>query len=115
MASILPLSTGVGFWSPIVWIVAFVAALVVAAIIRSLGSKRYKPGTGQTAPYLSGNAAPDPGAVHLRGSNLYWGFTEAMSGYYRRLAPLHTGHLQDYLIWFVAVAAVVLVVLGVLR
>jgi nicotinamide mononucleotide adenylyltransferase len=38
-----------------------------------------------------------------------------MSGYYRRLAPLHTGHLQDYLIWFVAVAAVVLVVLGVLR
>lgn len=115
MSSILSLSTGSGFWSPIVWIIAFIVAFIVAVIIRSLGSKRYKPGTVQTASYLSGNVEPDPGDVHLRGGNLYWGFTEAMSGYYERLAPLHSGHLQDYLLWFIAVAAVVLVVLGVLR
>jgi hypothetical protein len=109
----ITLETGTGFWNPVLWIVAFVIALIIAYIIWALGESSYRKDSQQVKPYLSGNPEPTKGEVHVRAGNLYWGFTEAMKGYYSRVVPLHTGILNDYVLWFLAVMALVLVIVGV--
>ena len=109
-----PVLTGSGIWAPLAWLAAFVAATIVVYLLWTRGESSYKKGTEQGRPYLSGNAEPEKGAVHIRASNLYWGFLQALKGYYDALVPLHTGILTDYMVWFVAVTAVLLVILGVL-
>lgn len=76
------------------------------------GRSLYKKGTEQGRPYLSGNAEPEKGAVHIRASNLYWGYLQALKGYYDTIVPMHTGILTDYMVWFVAVTALLLVIIG---
>lgn len=114
MDLITPLLTGYGIWAPVAWLVAFVAAVIVVYLLWKTGESSYKKGTELERPYLSGNVEPDKGAVHIRASNLYWGFLQALKGYYDVLVPVHTGILTDYMIWFVAVTALVLVIVGVL-
>jgi hypothetical protein len=109
-----PVQTGYGMWAPVVWLVAFVAAVVIVYLLWKTGESSYKKGTELERPYLSGNVEPEKGAVHIRASNLYWGFLQALKGYYDVLVPIHTGVLTDYMIWFVAVTALVLVIVGVL-
>ena len=114
MALTSPLLTGYGVWNPLAWLVAFAAALVIVYLLWRTGESSYRKGTELERPYLSGIAEPEKGAVHIRASNLYWGFLQALKGYYEVLVPLHTGVLTDYLIWFVAVTALLLVLVGVL-
>ena len=95
--------TGNGFWNPLVWITVIVIALLVVYIIRSFGKKDYKEGTTQTKPFLSGNPEGDKESSHVKGSNLYWGFMEAMKGPYKILTKMHTGNVSDYVLWFVVV------------
>ena len=102
------LSTGYGSWSPLVWLFLFALLIALSYAIRALGENRYKKGTAQDEPFMSGNDVPDD--LHIRGSNLYWGFIEALKGYYARLAPLHTGILSDYVLWLFGVLALVLVI-----
>jgi hypothetical protein len=109
-----PVLTGYGMWAPVVWLVAFVAAVIIVYLLWKTGEASYKKGTEQGRPYLSGNAEPEKGAVHIRASNLYWGFLQALKGYYDAIVPMHTGVLTDYMIWFVAVTALLLVIVGVL-
>ena len=72
------LSTGFGAWNPIVWLIALAVALVIAWLIQRLGEADI-PGEGESGkPYISGNDEPSPEDGHIGGSNLYWGFTEAM-------------------------------------
>ncbi|MDO5845333.1 MAG: hydrogenase [Methanocorpusculum sp.] len=108
------LSTGFGVWNPIVWLAAVACALLLSFLLWKCGEHRYDRGTEQTKPYLSGNDEPQKDAVHIRGGNMYWGFTQALKGYYRRLIPLHSGILNDYLSWFLigllALFAVVMIV-----
>ena len=113
MLDTFTLETGTGFWDPIVWIIVFIVAFLIALAIWLLGEKGYRPGTQQVKPYLSGNVEPEKADVHMRAGNLYWGFTEAMKGYYSRLVPLHTGVLNDYVLWFLGVMALVFVIVGV--
>jgi hypothetical protein len=108
------LLTGYGMWAPVAWLAAFVAAVIIVYLLWKTGESSYKKGTELERPYLSGNAEPEKGAVHIRASNLYWGFLQALKGYYDVLVPIHTGVLTDYMIWFVAVTALVLVIVGVL-
>ena len=109
-----PVLTGYGLWAPVAWLAAFVAAVVVVYLLWTMGESSYRKGTEQERPYLSGNAEPEKGAVHIRASNLYWGFLQALKGYYDAIVPIHTGVLTDYMVWFVAVTAVLLVLIGVL-
>jgi len=109
-----PLLTGYGIWAPVAWLAAFVVAVIVVYLLWKTGESSYKKGTELERPYLSGNAEPEKGAVHIRASNLYWGFLQALKGYYDVLVPIHTGVLTDYMIWFVAVTALLLVIVGVL-
>jgi hypothetical protein len=115
MDATVTLITGTGFWNPLFWVAAFIIAFIIAALIWMRGEKDYRKGTEQTTPFLSGNLAPEEEEqVHVSGGNLYWGFTEALAGYYSRLIPLHTGILNDYLMWFLGVMAATLVIIGVI-
>ncbi|KUG20261.1 MAG: hydrogenase [Methanomicrobiaceae archaeon] len=108
------LDTGHGIWNPVVWLLAAGIAAVIAYLIWAYGESGYKRGTEQTKPFLSGNAEPEKGDVHVRGSHLYWGFTEALKGYFDRIVPLHTGVLNDYTLWFLGTTALILVMVGLI-
>ncbi|HJJ54360.1 MAG TPA: hydrogenase [Methanocorpusculum sp.] len=104
------LVTGYGFWNPLIWIVVMATGLLFAWLIWRCGESSYDKGTEQTKPYLSGNDEPKKGDVHIRGGNMYWGFTHALKGYYDKLVPLHSGVVNDYLSWFLIGVIVIFVV-----
>jgi len=52
--------------------------------------------------------------MHIKASNLYWGFTTAMKSLYAGLRKMHTGNTSDYLLWFVIVLAVLFLIIGVI-
>ena len=106
------LVTGFGSWNPFFWILAFVIALIIGWLIWKKGEPSYTKNTEQVKPYLSGNKEPSKGEVHVRSGNMYWGFTEALKGYYEFLVPLHTGILTDYILWFLGVVAVMLILVA---
>ena len=99
-----------GYWDPIVWIVAFIVIAIIAYIIRAFGKREHKGGE-QTKPFLSGVEEPSKEEVHVRASNLYWGFIEALKGYYDYMKRMHSGVINDYVAWFVGVAAIMFVVM----
>jgi len=108
------LYTGFGAWNPIVWLIALAVALLFAWFIQRLGEPDI-PGEGESGKsYISGNDEPSPEDGHIGGSNLYWGFTEAMKGYYARVVPLHTGCLTDYVLWFLGTFALLFILIGVI-
>ncbi len=114
MALIETLDTGFGAWNPLLWLVALVVALLIAWLIRSRGESARPSGAESAKPYLSGNDAPSAEETHVGASNLYWGFTDALKGYYDRVVPIHSGILTDYVLWFIGVLALVIIMAGVL-
>lgn len=104
----LTLVTGSGAWNAALWLVALVVAWLVAWFLRSFGRGDFVDSGDKAKPFLSGNEEPAKEAVHIRASNLYWGFTEALEGYYKRLVPLHTGVVTDYALWLLGVCALLL-------
>jgi len=100
------LQTGSGFWNPLIWIVAIIVALLVVLIIRGFGKKDYKKGTGQTQAFLSGNPEYEKEDMHIKGSNVYWGFSEIMRWIIQLLKKMHTGNVSDYVLWFVIIIAI---------
>lgn len=99
------LFTGNGFWHPLLWLLALAIALIVVLIIWSFGSPGYQRGTEQTKPFLSGQ--PEKEKEHVRASNIYWGFLEALKGYYDPLVGGHTGIGSDYVAWFLGTLVII--------
>lgn len=108
------LKTGSGFWHPIIWIIAIVIAFLIIYILRGFGKKEYKEKTGQTQAFLSGNPEYEKEQMHIKGSNVYWGFTEALKWVYGVLRKMHTGNVSDYVLWFVIVMAILFIIVGVI-
>jgi len=106
--------TGNGFWNPLVWIVAFVVIFLIVVIIRGFGNKNYKKGTGQTKAFLSGNQEYEKTQMHVKASNLYWGWTESMKWVIEGLKKMHTGNVSDYVLWFVVVMGILLLCVGLI-
>ena len=106
----MPLETFGGYWSPLVWILAFVVAFLIAYIVWGLGEKKHKKGE-QAKPFISGVDEPSKEEVFIQGGNVYWGFTEALKGYYSAVKRMHTGILNDYVLWFIGVAAILFIVI----
>jgi len=104
------LDTGFGVWDPLVWLAALAVAIILGFIIRSFGVKDYKKGTDQTLPFLSGDKQENVEYIHIRASNLYWGYLDALKGYYSRLIPLHTGIVTDYLLWLFGTMAAAMII-----
>jgi hypothetical protein len=108
------LESGSGFWNPILWILVLLITFLLFYGIRGFGKSTYKKGTEQTKAFLSGNKEPSPEEMHVKASNLYWGFTTSMKSLYSVLRKMHTGNTSDYILWFVLVLAVLLLILGVM-
>ena len=105
----LTLTTGSGFWNPVVWLIAIAVVLAVVYLIWRRGEAGYTAGSAQVKPFISGNPEPSKKVAQMPASNLYWGFTEALSGYYSRVVPAHTGIVTDYLLWMLWVTAVLFI------
>ena len=101
-----------GYWDPLLWVLAIVVISLIVYIIRAAGKKEFKRGD-QEKPYYSGLKEPSKEEMHVRASNIYWGFTEALKGYYVSLKKMHSGLLNDYIIWFIAIAALLFIALFV--
>lgn len=108
------LESGSGFWNPLIWILILAIAFLLFYGIRGFGKSQYKKDTEQTKAFLSGNKETAPEEMHVKASNLYWGFTTSMKTLYAGLRKMHTGNTSDYLLWFVVVLAVFLLIIGVI-
>jgi len=108
------LKTGNGFWNPIVWIIAIVIAFLIVYVIRGFGKKEYKKETEQVKSFLSGNKEYKKEQMHIKGSNVYWGFTESFKWLYNILRKMHTGNASDYVLWFVVIMGILFVLVAVI-
>jgi multicomponent Na+:H+ antiporter subunit D len=106
----LVLATGAGYWSPIVWLIAFVIVMAMACLIRSRGERGCKYGTEQTMPFFSGN---EPPGRNIHSSNLYWGFIRMLGKYFILLRRAHSGVVNDYAYSFVLLLVVIMAALVV--
>ena len=98
--------TGSGFWAPIFWIIAFIVAILISYVIRGFGRKDYKRGTEQVKPFLAGNIEERKEALHIRGNHAYWGFKEALRGFYEKSKKFHSGDTRDYILWFIIILVI---------
>jgi len=106
--------TGSGFWNPIVWIVVIIVAFLIIFIIRGLGKKEYKKDTEQVKSFLSGNKEYEKEKMHVKSSNIYWGFTESLKWVFDILHKMHTGSVNDYILWFVVMMAILFLIVGLI-
>ncbi|RLF92778.1 hydrogenase [Thermococci archaeon] len=105
------LETGYGLWSALYWLLGVTVLFLIAYFIYSFGGKTVKSSGDKGKPFLSGNEMIKE-ETHVRASNMYWGFTEALKSYYNPLEGGHTGNVNDYVSWFVVVLAIVLILAG---
>lgn len=112
--SIFSLESGSGFWNPLLWLCVALIAFLLFYGLRGFGRSTYKKGTMQTKAFLSGNPEAAPEDMHVKASNLYWGFTTSMKSLYTVVRAMHTGNLSDYILWFVLVLAVLFLIIGVM-
>ena len=108
----LTLFTGEGAYNALVLAGAILISLVIAILIRRVGQKGTVPKGEGKKPYLFGNPTERDGIpLTISGSNVYWGFTKALSKYYKPMERLHSGLINEYMFWFVSTLGVVLLVL----
>ena len=103
-----------GYWSPLVWLLGFIVVVLIAYVIWGLGEKKRKTGE-QAKPFISGVAESDKETVHVKGGNVYWGFTETLKEYYKHAKKMHSGLLNDYLLWFIGMAALFFIIVILAR
>ena len=104
------IDTGSGFWNPVIWIIAIFIGFLLIYILRSFGKKGYKEDTEQVKSFLSGNPEYEKEKMHIKASNLFWGFTTSLRWVYSVLRKMHTGNASDYVLWFVVILAVFLLI-----
>ena len=114
MSFLETLKTGSGFWNPLVWGVAIVLVLLIVYIIRGFGNKGFKKGTEQTKVFLSGNEEYEKEKMHVKASNVYWGFLHTLKWLYNAFDKMHTGNVSDYILWFVVVMGILFIIIGVI-
>ena len=102
------LDTGVGFWNPLVFVAGLLLVLLVSYRIWSRGEKGCQRGV-QGEAFFSGDPAPRDS---VRAKDMYWGFMEEFKIYYERMVNLHTGVINDYVAWVIALMAVLLILVA---
>ena len=105
------LGSGYTFWNPIIWIIVFIVVAIIVYFFRRRGQKAYKKDTDQAQIFLSGEEVPEAEERHIRVGNIYWGFFETLKEYYNFILKPHTGIINDYILWFVAITAISVIVL----
>jgi len=109
----LTLFTGEGAWNTIVFLGAVLMAVIVALILHSRGQKGTVPKGEGKKPYLWGNPTEIDGRpIVVPGSNVYWGFTQALKKYFDPMDRLHSGLINEYVFWLILMAGIVIATLG---
>jgi len=108
------LSTGSGLWNPLVWGVIAIIAFFIAYILRGFGRKDFKSEKEKAKVFLSGNPELKKEDMHLKSSNVYWGFLESLKWVYNVLEKMHTGNVSDYILWFVVIMGILFIIIGVI-
>jgi multicomponent Na+:H+ antiporter subunit D len=104
----LTLFTGSGSWNTIVFIGAILVASMIGMVLFKMGRKGTVPQGEGKRPYLFGNPTEVEGRpVVIPASNVYWGFTTALSRYYRPTEKAHSAFFNDYMFWLVATTALI--------
>lgn len=103
------LETGKGVWEPITFITFAILVCLAVLIIRAFGRKSFKYSKEKAQAFFSGNITDESNAV--KASDYFWGFFEAMRPYYNAIIRIHTGVINDYALWFVIVASLLLIAL----
>jgi multicomponent Na+:H+ antiporter subunit D len=103
------------FWNPVICIIAFVILIAITGLFISRGQKKYKKGTAQTEIFLSGEELPTVEQRHIKSHNIYWGFFKTLKQYYDPTVRAHTGIINDFIIWLIAIVALTAVILLIAR
>lgn len=103
------LETGKGFWEPITFIAFALLVCVAILIIRSFGKKDFAYSKDKTRAFFSGNLVDESNRV--KASDYFWGFFEAMKHYYNLTIRIHSGIINDYVLWFIIIASFLLIAL----
>ena len=106
--------TGSGLWNPLVWGLIMIIAFLVIYILRGFGKTGHKKDTEQTKVFLSGNPELEKEQMHVKASNVYWGFLESLKWVYKALDKMHTGNVSDYILWFLIIMGLLFVFIGVI-
>jgi hypothetical protein len=114
----LTLFTGSGSWNTLVFLGAVLVAGIIALVLFKMGNKGTVPKGEGRKPYLFGNPTEIDGRpIVVPASNVYWGFTTALSKYYGPTEKAHSALFNDYMFWLVATGALLISIfafLGVL-
>ena len=105
--------SALAYWSPLILLLTFLVLMILAYVFRDRGEKSYKKGTGQTKVFLAGEEEPEANQLHVKAHNMYWGFFEAMKRYYGPTIKAHTGIVNDYVLWFIGLIALMAVIVFV--
>ncbi|MGI6071728.1 MAG: proton-conducting transporter membrane subunit [Lachnospiraceae bacterium] len=100
-------------WNPIVWLVLFVIIFASVFIVGITGLGRGNE-AGSGTEMVDGKRATFFGGEkyshsHVGGSDLFWGFRKNWGGYFKFMGNQHSGVVNDYALWVVAAAALVLI------
>ena len=106
------LITGFGLWNPLVWIISFLIVYIGIKFLQDHGQSDTKKDGDMILPFTSGNYISDEDA-RIKASNVYWGFVEAMKGYYNAITKIHTGIMSDYVYWYIGILAIIMILIGV--
>ena len=52
--------------------------------------------------------------MHIKGSNIYWGFTVSLKWIFDNLKKMHTENTSDYVLWFVVIISILFIVVGMI-
>lgn len=102
------------YWNPIVWLLLFVVVLLAVCLVMLLGkSSSGRVLDGKTEEEVDGKYATFFGGEknthsHVGGSDLFWGFKHDFKGYFRVMGNMHSGVVNDYALWVVFAAAVII-------
>ena len=107
------LETGSGFWNATLWVIVVLVIGGIVIFIRNKGEESYKKDTEQDKPFISGNPELTKEDSHISASHIYWGFAEALKGYFNPLIKIHTGNINDYSGWIIIITVIILIMVGV--
>jgi len=103
------LETGKGFWEPITFLAFALLVCLAMLIIRMFGRKGFTYSKSKARAFFSGNLTDEN--TRVKASDYFWGFFEAMKPYYNLIMKIHTGIINDYVLWFIIVASLLLIAL----
>lgn len=105
-------------WNPIMWLILFGIILVAVFIVALTGTGRApitfdtEVADGRGATYFGGERYSHS---HVGGSDLFWGFKKNWTGYFRFMDKQHSGVVNDYALWVVVTAVLVVIFMFIFR